>query len=348
MHSIAVAGHLCLDIAPRLRETPDVTPGHLSEVGPLAITLGGSVANTGGALADLGAEVTPFASVGQDELGSILAAQLNARGFSEPQLCASPVATTSYSLVIEKPGADRAFWHHTGANDQFDGTNVFLDGHGLLHVGYPPLLPRMLNEGGRPLYDLLSRARAAHVTSSLDLAVVDPRSAVGALDWSGILGLALSETDIATPSLDDLTSALQIEEPYSPALVDRLADRMLADGAAVVAISAGHHGLLVKTASAARLREGGAVLAPHAETWSDRTLHVQSRRVVNPVTTNGAGDASTAGLLFALARGATLEQAASLATACSAVVMSGIRPTPSTILSLDSTLAPLFTPGAAA
>jgi sugar/nucleoside kinase (ribokinase family) len=342
VHRIAVAGHLCLDIVPRFRGTAALDPGRLLEVGPIAISPGGSVANTGGALADLGAEVTPFASIGDDELGTLLRSQLSTEGFAQPHLSTSSVSTTSYSLVIEAPGTDRTLWHHTGANNEFDGTEVEVDGRGLVHVGYPPLLPGVLTDGGRPLVTLLARARAAGATTSLDLAVVDPDSDVGVLDWASILRSVFAECDIASPSLDDLTSALHIDEPYSAALVSRLADWMLACGVAVAAISAGRNGLHVRTASAERLRGGGAMLAPLAESWGDRSLTVPPLWVDNPVTTNGAGDASTAGLLFAISCESTVEQAAALAAACSAAIMSGARPTPAAVAALDRSLSSLF------
>jgi sugar/nucleoside kinase (ribokinase family) len=244
--------------------------------------------------------------------------------------------------VFVKPGTDRTFWHHTGANDDFDGRSVDVRGHELLHVGYPSLLPGVLVDGAHPLVELLSRAREAGATTSVDLAVVDPDSAVGTLDWASLLGHVWSECDIASPSLDDLTSALRIDEPYSPALVDRLADGMLAAGVAVAAISSGSNGLHLRTASAARLRAGGSVLAPLANAWADRSLTVPPLRVENPRTTNGAGDASTAGLLFAMTRGASPEQAAALALASSAAVIRGERPTASAVVALDPSLRPLF------
>lgn len=60
------------------------------------------------------------------------------------------------------------------------------------------------------------------------------------------------------------------------------------------------------------------------------------------MTTNGAGDASTAGLLYAMTRGASIERAVALALACSAVVMSGKRPTASAVCALDASLLPVF------
>jgi len=342
VHSIAVAGHLCLDITPLQAERARINPGSLFDVGPLSVTLGGCVANTGGVLADLGAAVVPYATIGDDELGGLLREKLNAKGFDNPRLAISSDLTTSYSLVIEQRGSDRTFWHHTGANAGFDGLAVEPAGHAVVHVGYPPLLPGVLAEGGRKLTDLLSRVRSAGVTSSLDLAVVDPNSSVGALDWDVILASAFSHSDIVTPSLDDLTSAWGIEEEYSPALVDRLAHRLLDYGVAIVVISAGTHGLHLRTATKDRLKKGGALLAPHSDTWADQSLSMLPLPVENTVTTNGAGDSSTAGLLFGLSQGATPAQSATLAIACSAAVISGERATPTTVMELDQSLAGIF------
>lgn len=342
MHSIAVAGHLCLDLSPRLPDITRIQPGQLVEVGPLQVSLGGSVANTGTALADLGAHVTPFATVGDDDLATTLASKLSDKGFAEPQLTVSRDLSTSYSIVLEPPSADRTFWHHTGANAAFDGTAVELSGASILHVGYPNLLPATLLNDGQPLHKLLARARAAGVTTSLDLAVVDPSSTVGRLDWAAILDGAFAHADIVSPSLDDLTSALGISEPYSEELVDGLIDRMLAAGAAVVAVSAGRHGLRVRSATAARLRAGGAALAPLADAWADADLLVSPHEVPSPRTTNGAGDASTAGLLFGLAIGVSLAEAAALARAAAAAVISGARPTPENVATIDPDLTKLF------
>lgn len=344
MHSFAVAGHLCLDIAPLSAERARIDPGSLFEVGPLSITLGGSVANTGGTLADLGAHVVPYATVGDDELGELLLSKLASEGFAEPRLSVSPSLSTSYSLVIEHSGSDRTFWHHTGANADFDGSAVKPDEHNLLHVGYPPLLPGLLDNSGQHLHDLFAKARKAGVTTSVDLAVVDRNSAVGSLDWDSILSSIFMHTDIATPSFDDLTSAFGIDEPYSPELADRFADRLLAEGVAIVAISAGQHGLRLRTAPQERLLAGGGILAPLAESWADRSLTAPPLPMAHRVTTTGAGDASTAGLLFGLSLGAGPEQAMALAIACSTAVMSGARSTRDTVIDLDSTVSGIFSP----
>ena len=346
MHAIAVAGHLCLDLTPRLPGVVNMEPGALTDVGALKVELGGSVANTGGALTHLGVDVTPYATVGDDELAELLLTKLGNEGFTSPQLSVSAGRGTSYSLVVEQPGVDRVFWHHTGANDDFDGASVDVDHFPLLHVGYPPLLPGLVVDGGTKLRELFARAKANGVTTSLDLAVVDRHSTVGQLDWDEIYSSVFAHCDIATPSFDDLTSAWGIDDGYSPQLVDQLADRMLGEGVAIAAISAGEHGLHLRTASRERLAAGGPVLQGLGSEWADRSLTLAPRPVDQPVTTTGTGDASTAGLLFGLLQSASPEQAADLAVTCAALVMAGKHPSPANVSSLSASLAPVVHPSA--
>src|SRR5262249_5778462 len=71
-----VAGHVCLDLTPRFPDAGPfdfaarVRPGALVEVGELAFTAGGAVANTGLALARLGVETGLVARVGDDPLAA--------------------------------------------------------------------------------------------------------------------------------------------------------------------------------------------------------------------------------------------------------------------------------------
>lgn len=341
MPSFVVAGHLCIDLHPQLTHDGETFPGALVDVGPLAVSPGGSVANTGLALASLGAQVSMSATIGADDVGDVLMSKLEVDNVETSRVQRSHTSSTSYSIVIERPGIDRSFWHHTGANDEFTGAAVEVEGVDLLHIGYPSLLPGLLIQDGKPLHTLMSRARKAGVTTSLDLAVVDPASGAGEVDWKALLNGALPECDIASPSLDDLTSALRIDSGYSPALVDDLADWLLDAGVAVVAISAGRHGLRIRASSADRLRAAGTALSPHAQAWADCDITMPPVASAHQ-TANGAGDASTAGLLFGITSGAPPGLSAALAASCAAAVMSGERPTPAVVTLLNPDLAPLF------
>jgi sugar/nucleoside kinase (ribokinase family) len=342
MHRIAIAGHICVDLRPQLGANAGLDPGKLIEVGPVAITLGGAVGNTGADLVALEAPVSVSTCIGDDELGRLVLAELAADPLMTSNLHVVAGLSTSYSLVLEPAGSDRTFWHHVGANAAFTGLAEDANGSDLFHLGYPPLLPGLLTDGGAPLHQLLARVRAAGATTSVDLAVVDRESPGADFDWELILSRMCSETDVISPSLDDLTSALAITEPYSHGLVERLADQLLAWGVAVVALSAGERGLYVKTAHRARLRRAGRALAPYADDWAHRMIRVPPVWVQAPVTTNGAGDASTAGLLFGIASGAGPDGAARLAAACSAALVSGRTTTRPALLALSPDLAPLL------
>ena len=341
MHRVAVAGHICVDLHPTMSSSAVLAPGRLIEIGPVTMSLGGPVGNTGRALSQMGLPVRLETSVGDDPLGDYVRAAVAAQPGSTVALEVVPGGSTSYSLILEPGGADRTIWHHVGVNATFDGSGVDVKGVDLFHLGYPPLLPALVADGGTPLETLLLRARHAGATTSVDLAVIDPAAPVAALDWAGILRRTLPVTDVISPSIDDLTSALHLDEPYSPELVDRLLAMLIDGGVAVAALSAGEHGLFLRTAGRDRLADAGRALADVAGAWSDRDLHVAPLTVGTAVTTNGAGDASTAGLLFAIAAGAGPDEAAALASAAAAVAIAGRPITPTEISGVAPQLAGL-------
>lgn len=351
---IAVAGHICLDLSPSLGLADPTTPaqasrlsdlwepGALASIGPLGMRLGGAVANTGRALIDLGAPVTAITTVGEDALGSIVRSLVAEEGFQDPRIVVCGDHATSYSVILEAPGVDRAILHHTGANGAFDGAGIDSVDADILHLGYPSLLPALSAGGGEPLISLLERARDRDMTTSVDLAVIDRTTADDTHDWNRILTATAAVIDVLSPSLDDLTSAIGIEATYSPSLVDDLAQRFLEAGVGVVAISAGAHGIAVRTGNQARLRRGGAALRPLADRWANASIDVPAFPVSHRVTTNGAGDASTAGLLFALAAGWAPADAVMLAASSAACIIGGQRPTPNAVAGTTPALAPLF------
>lgn len=301
-----VAGHVCLDLTPSALRSAAVAPGALVDVGPLAVSLGGSVANTGRALHALGVPVRAAALIGDDELGGVLRRLLEATGLGIDDVRIAPGAATSYSVVLQPDDADRAFLHHTGANEYFDGADLDLAGTDLLHVGYPSLLPRLLDDDGGPLVALFSRARDAGVLTSLDLAVVDPASPLAGYDWSGFLDRVLPLTDVVSPSADDLDSVLG--PGASP--LERARD-LVARGAGVAAVSAGADGLT--------LVAGGSGPAG----WAGAELDAVPDPLPAVTTSTGAGDASTAGLLAALLAGATPEEAVARSAASARAALTG-------------------------
>jgi sugar/nucleoside kinase (ribokinase family) len=325
-HSVLVAGHLCIDITPELTSVPELVPGQLYEIGSAQLTLGGCVANTGLALAAAGIPTRVCSRVGRDPLGEIACRLLTEQGVDLEGITTTAEASTSYTIVLQSPERDRTFWHHPGANAAFTGREVSLDGVEILHLGYPPLLPALLADDGAPLLNLLREARSRQITTSLDLAVVDPRSKVAEVDWRGIFAQILPYVDIATPSIDDLTSALGITRTPDDDLVEECAHRLIEDGCAVAAVSAGVRGAFAVSAGADRLGAAGPALASVRSAWSSTAEWVPAatpRRVVN---TTGAGDAATAGLLYGLAQGTGIRRATRLAARFAAASIEGKRP----------------------
>ncbi len=301
--TVVVAGHLCVDLTPEFDGAePGMDPGVLYRVGPLRHRIGGSVANTGGALHALGVPVRAFATVGDDELSMVCREQLIQRVGADARLTTSSQGT-SYSIVIEHPTHDRTFWNHEGACAEFDPARVELAADAeAVHVGYPSLLPGVCLDPD-PLRRLFARARAASITTSLDLAHVAAGSVASRVDWQGWFAAVVAEVDVWSPSWDDMTSALGVNASPTPQAMEAMAERMLGWGAAVVSLSAGQRGFLIMTASADRLVRGGALLEPLATQWAEKSLWFHAEPIASPRTTVGAGDTLTAGLIDALRRG---------------------------------------------
>jgi sugar/nucleoside kinase (ribokinase family) len=230
--------------------------------------------------------------------------------------------------VLQLPDHDRTFWHHAGANAVFTGREIDLDGVDILHLGYPPLLPALLDDDASPLLNLLQEARGRGITTSLDLAVVDPRSKAADVNWQRVFTKIMPYVDIATPSIDDLTSALGITQAADDDLVEECARRLVDDGCAVAVVSAGARGAYAISAGDGRLIEAGAALSSVRSSWSSRAEWVPAAVPSRVISTTGAGDAATAGLLYGLAHGTGIRRAARLAARFAAVSIEGKRPSP--------------------
>ncbi|MCL2787005.1 MAG: carbohydrate kinase family protein [Micrococcales bacterium] len=310
-----IAGHICVDLFPALGRVPLILPGDLSEVGALAVHLGGCVANTGRVASKLGIPVALQGGVGDDWLGRAaleLAREIPAAAHHIRPL---PGEATSYSIIIEPPGRDRTIWHHAGANTRFDPATVDLTDARLLHVGYPPLMPACTHDDGAHLHRLFTRALDAGITTSLDLAVTEGTGVA----WPAWLARLGPVTSVISPSRDDLASLLG-DATASPA---DLAERLINDGFALAMVTNGAQGLCFAAADGARLRRAGDLLASLADQWAGARLSVPAREVVDLVTTLGAGDAATAGLLAALWRGLGPSQAGEMVAAVAACHLGG-------------------------
>ncbi len=319
MGKVAVVGHLCVDIRPELSHPPSLEPGTLRQVGPVTIALGGAVANTGRVLAVLGTPVVGWAAVGTDDLGTIIGSHLARIPDFEfrPQTVA---AGTSYTIVLEPPQQDRAFWNYPGSNAELDLGSVTLGDVDLLHFGYPSLMPGVCADGGAALVELFERASGQGIATSLDLAWVDQRSDAGGVDWPDFLRRILPVTDILSPSYDDLACVFDLPEAFDADAANGLVGRLLEAGAGIVMVTGGVDGLLLGVGPAGRLgRLARCGLRP--ADWAEVRLRVPAKALSQVSTTTGAGDAATAGLLVGLRSGLGPRTAVELAAVVAAAVI---------------------------
>lgn len=320
---VLVAGHICLDVIPRLavdRDRRALVPGALEVTGPPTLAVGGCVGNTGIALHRLGVRTVLVARVGDDAFGKVLGGLVHAAlPRRSVRLITTPGGRTSCSVVHNRPGEDRAIQHFPGVNDDFVASDVpatLLRDVSLLHVGYPPLMARLVADEGAQLHELLAAARAHGVVTSLDMAAADRDPGGAPVLWPDLLRRVLPEVDVFLPSLEEASHLLgrtvdrDAGGAASLAGVARLADEMLDRGVAIAGVKLGAQGLYLRTGTAERV---GRVPWPLGPAWARRELWspVFETHVVG---TTGAGDATIAGFLLGLLRG--LPPVETLTTAC--------------------------------
>jgi sugar/nucleoside kinase (ribokinase family) len=371
-----VAGHICLDIIPRFTVDAGaslsayLSPGRLSEIGPVALSTGGAVSNTGLNLKRLGIDTRLMGKIGDDLFGQAVLEIVRGYGSELAEgMIVVPGEASSYTVVIEPPHLDRMFLHCPGANHTFGAGDVryelLADGR-VFHLGYPPLLGRMYADGGRELIDTFRRAKETGVTTSLDMTMPDPAGPSGKVDWQAIMGACMPYVDLFVPSVEEwlymvdrprfeklstrtgasgMLLALQVDE------IRALARAALEMGAGVVLLKLGERGIYMRTASDVSDLGRGGPADPLA--WQDRELWVPCFVPDPLVGTTGAGDATIAGFLAAVLRGASPERALTIAAAVGACnveaadALSGVRSWEDTLARIDAgwEKAPLAVPG---
>ena len=354
MKKVISAGHICLDITPVFRAGKKydrlsslLIPGKLVQVGAADVHTGGSVANTGLALKLLGCDVALLGKVGDDAFGMMVRNILAKYGAGG--LLVDPESSTSYSVVLAVPGMDRVFLHNPGANDTFSGADIpdsILEGAALFHLGYPPLMRCLWENGGAELSLLFRRVKEKGIATSLDLASVDPHSPAGGADWEKILSNVLPWVDFFVPSFEelcwmldrkrydrlasngpDMTEGLDMEAEALP-----LAEKLLSMGCRIVMVKCGTSGILLRTAGAEAVTGVGSRLELNADRWCGQLIFQPCFRADIVRSGTGAGDTSIAAFLAAVLSGRDPEACVALAAAEGACcvtaydALSGLKP----------------------
>ena len=355
-YSVVVAGHLCLDIVPDMSGISQVSfqqlflPGRLIVTGPAALTTGGPVSNTGLALHKLGVGTRLMGKVGDDLFGHAMIGIVQSFGAQLADvMIVDPAVSSSYTVIINPPGFDRIFLHCPSANDTFSADDIrydLLEGARLFHFGYPPLMKLMYSEDGRQCAEVFRRAKQTGVTTSLDMALPDPTSPAGRVDWVKILRATLPHVDVFLPSIEEILYMLRrdtydvlwrnadghdILPLVTPALLSDLSDELLALGPKIVGLKLGYRGLYLRTGRRAAIEGLGRARPSNVVAWADQELWTPCFKV-NLVGAAGSGDSTIAGFLCALLRDLLPADAVTAAVAVGACnveaadTLSGVRP----------------------
>lgn len=350
---IIIAGHICLDIIPdwRIGSIKTIIPGHILEMSGLKLSTGGAVANTGITLKKLGVSTTLLGKIGSDAFGKVILEILQKEDKTLVEnMIVSKDEVSSYTIVLNPPDTDRVFLHYPGSNHTFNANDIpyeKIKSGRIFHFGYPPLMKKFYENAGEELVKMFRRVRKMNIITSLDLAMPDPESPAGKIDWYKFFKNVLPMVDIFMPSIDELLYMLNPEkfhnisekkERIDVVLLDQIARQLIDYGANVVAIKLGDQGLYLRTH---RIEKSNLLRIINPSQWSYRQL-LSPCFTTEVKGTTGTGDATIAGFLAQLLNGGEPEKCITLATAVGACCVEaidatgGIRPLPEVIKRIAS------------
>ena len=344
MSEVIVAGHICLDISPKIYArglTIDevLRPGKLENVGSCCVSLGGPVSNTGIALSILGQDVALMCKVGDDLFGGVVEKKIEEYGIAKA-VAVDAASDTSYTVALVVPGYDRIFLHNPGANNTFTAADVNFDEVAkckLFHFGYPPLMREMYQGGGAQLTEVFRKAKELGATTSLDMSLPDRASESGKQDCNEILKNTIPYVDIFIPSVEETLFMLYPEkydvfakehegekDPLDTLDLDilpMLGDRLMELGAKIAVIKCGVRGYYIRTAE--KLEGFGRIAPADIECWQGREIMCESYHIDNIISATGSGDSSIAGFLSAFMNGESITECMEIACTTGAENLTG-------------------------
>ncbi|WP_405622306.1 carbohydrate kinase family protein [Streptomyces sp. NBC_00076] len=257
-------------------------------VDDIRMTAAGTAGGTALTLAKLGATVRTAGAIGTDPTGDLLVQLLNRAGIDTELLVRRVDTSTSASVLPIRPNGDRPSLHLLGANVTYGLDDVPWDAiaeatH--LHLGGPELI------GVDVAARILAYAKEHGVVTSMDLL------APGVLGSFDQIEEALPYVDHLLPNDDQLLGFTGEDDLMAGA------QKLLAAGVGVVAVTRGGDGALLVTA------EGTETVPAFA---------------IDVVDTTGCGDAFSAGFLRGISLDRTPREAAVLGSAAAALVAQGL------------------------
>lgn len=332
---IAVGGHVCLDIIPDWHQgsIDAIVPGNLIELDGVELSTGGAVPNTGLALKKLGVETSLVGKVGEDHFGRIILDILQEEDENAADsMIVSSGEISSYTVLISPPGTDRIIFHYPGTNNSFSTGDIPYDDikkNKLFHFGYPPLMANFYKNDGAELEEMMAQIKKRGLVTSLDMALPDPDSPAGKIDWQKLLKRVLPYIDVFLPSVDELAYMVdkdifkalnQEQNDVTTEILSDLADTVLEWGNKIVVIKLGDQGLYMKTANMNEILEGDKSAVTGNNGYNQELIGLididlwSKRELLSPcfnaevVGTAGAGDTTIAGFLAKFIEGDTIPE----------------------------------------
>lgn len=288
---VVVIGIHIVDILGRPVEAVPAGQG-IALLDEIRMTVAGTGAGTAVDMARLGLRTATFGVVGDDELGRWLTRRMGEEGIDTSGIAVTDTAPTSATMLPIRPNGERPALHVIGANAQLSPEHLdwdVIERARYLHIGGTSLMAEL---DGEPTAEILRRARAAGLTTSLDLIGVPDA------DHESIFGPCYEHLDYFLPNEED---ALTLSGRATRAeAIEWLHQR----GVGTTVITLGGD---------------GASLAPR-----DEAEVVVPAFAVEVIDTTGCGDAFSAGFIAGLAEGRSALDAATIGVAAGSCVATGL------------------------
>ena len=326
---VIACGHICLDIIPHWTAggIEMLVPGHIFEMSGIDVSTGGSVANTGLTLHKFGIKTSLLGKIGNDPFGKIILEILQKQDKElGKNMIISDHDESSYTIVLNPPNTDRIFLHYPGSNHTFNASEISysrIKGARLFHFEYPPAMKSFYQNDGKELVKMFTRIRDMGMVTSLDMAMPDPESESGKINWRNLMKNVLPYVDIFLPSIDELLYMWNRREyelmksgkrKITLDWLSSLSEELVDIGLPIVIIKLGEKGLFLKTG----LPKGKNISSLiKKEQWTRRQLFSPVYKV-DVAGTTGAGDTAIAGFLSQIVQGKTPEEAVNISTATGA------------------------------
>ena len=305
--TVAIAGNMILDTIKFIDEYPSML--ELSAIVSLRRELGGAVCNVGRSLARLDPSIPIQAVgwVGEDEAGDYLLAEM--RRF--PSIDVSQVrrgGVTSFSDVMTlRSTGERTFFTYKGADNRLMPEDFPTENIALLHIGYALLLDRLDapdERYGTQMARALAEAQARGTQTMLDVV-----SEAGNR-YQTIVPHSLRHADYLCVNENEAgrIAGVALREG------DRLCAERLSEACAILKRMGARRWVVIHMPElACGMDEGG-------QFFRVGTLQLPDGFIKSSV---GAGDAFAAGILYAIYRGLSLEDALRMANAAAACSLGG-------------------------